>query len=800
MNHYGFRLLPIFLFTLFFSTLSAQTGRDLLPPKLGLCLSGGGAKGLAHIGLLRMMDSLGIVPDYITGTSMGSIMGGLYAIGYSGDQLKEMALKADWPVLLSNKLPLPDINIEEKDEYGRYMVETPFIRGRLRVPRGFIEGQALQEYLIGLTFAARHIHSFDNFPIPFRCLASDIKTGKSVLLTEGSLPDALRASMAIPLFFTPVERDSLLLVDGGLHRNFPVKEVIDMGATKVIGSYTGFRLLNPDELGDGSKFIMQSIALMMSNSTEEDKKLCDMWVNNELPNLYSNNFDPKSVRAIIEGGEANARAMLPQLQKIADWQHPQNVCPKRSVLITDTTFLPVKSVEVNDKNARAAVLIKRKFGIEPNEYYGQADVKHGLNQLYGSLFFNKVSMNVDTADNGKSSIIRLRAHESAKAVFKFGAHYDTDDAAGILINGTFRNFIGYNSRLVVTADFAEHPKTHIRYYQFIGPNARYRWTFDGLFDRSLHNDFLFIKASEGRIKSRDKYINSYQKLAVSGQFIYNKSTLFFLELHRINDATKPQRDPRNNPIPNEISFLKNQSSQRGIAIGGLRNTLNAVFFPIKGEQLSGEIKLGLGHNSEFTTYQYKDSTKTGIKNQIITSHNQSYIRYRLDEQRYIPLSQNWSLGLQASLGAGFSLNKNKDKANLLDNPETFYIGGSTLYDRDNTLAFIGLRKAEIEFSQCLQFGVSGQYHLGKSFYFGPSTNIGRFSDSHKQFYTRLWDWQFVKDISDPIKIQAAQPTHILGYGLNMGYLSKIGPVNLLIHSNTFTHSWYAFFSFGFKMP
>lgn len=798
MNRYSFKLLHILLFTLFFTSIKAQKNFNGLPPKLGLCLSGGGAKGLAHIGLLRMLDSLDIVPDYITGTSMGSIMGGLYSIGYSGDELKAMALNADWSALLSSKLPLPDINIEEKDEYGRYMVETPLINGKLKLPRGFIEGQALQEYLLGLTFAARHIRKFDSLPIPFRCLGADIKTGKPVLLTEGSLSEAMRISMAIPLFFTPIERDSYLLVDGGLSRNFPVKEVFDMGATKVIGSYTGFRVLRPEELGDGSKIILQSIGLLMSSAPEGDKKMCDVWINNELPGLYSTNFDYANVLAIIEGGEANARAMLPELQKIADWQHPQNVCPKRYILKDDTTHLPLKSIEIHEDNAKTAVLIKQKFAIKPQQLYTDTDIKRGLNQLYGSLFFNKISVNVDTADNTTSSTIRLRAFESAKSVFKFGAHYDTDDAAGIIINGTFRNFLGYNSRLVATIDFAERPKAHLRYYQFVGAEARFRWTLDGLFERSVHNDFLFIKASEGLIKSRDKYLNTYFKSAIGGQFIADKNTLFFLEMRAINDATKPQRDPRNIPVPDEVNFLKNQSTHYGFVVGGLRNTLNAVFFPTKGQRLSGEIKLGLGHNAEFTTYQYIDSTKKGKETEIITSNNQSYIRYRLDEQHWIPLSRNWSLGLQASLGAGFSLNKNK--TNLLDNPETFYIGGSNLFERDNTLTFMGLRKAEIEFSQCLIFGVSGQYHLGKSFYLTPTANIGRFSDSHKQFYTRLWDWEFVKDITDPIEIQAVQPTHILGYGLNLGFMSKIGPVNLMLHSNTFTHSWYMFFSFGFKMP
>ena len=791
------------LFFLSFLTIFhsiAQSTKADKEPKLGLALSGGGAKGLAHIGLLRLLDSLDIQPDYITGTSMGSIIGALYSIGYSGDELKSIAINTDWKGLLSNKLPFKDINIEEKDEYGRYLLEMPLSKGRLKLPKGFIEGQVLQEYFIGLTFAARHIRHFDNLPIPFRCLATDIITGKSVLLTEGSLAEAMRTSMAIPLFFTPVQKDTFLLVDGGLLRNFPVKEVVDMGATKVIGSYTGFRVLHPDELSDGGKIVLQSIGLSLANMPVEDQKLCNVWVNNELPGLYSTNFD--DVRAIIERGEANARAMLPQLKKIAEWQHANGIRPKRRLLKTDLTAFPLKSLEIHPDNAASAILIQQKFGLQINQPYTVADIKHGLNQLYGSRFFEKIIVDIDSTTDGKASIIQLHAQKSPQSVLKLGLHYDTDDAAGILLNGTFRNLLANNSRLIITTDLSENPKAHAQFYQFIGAKARFRWTLDGLFERTLHNDFLFIKASQGTIKSRDKYHNTYLKAAIGTQFIANKNTLLFAEMRLINDFTIPRRDPRNIPVPDEVSFLKNESKQFGFAIGGLQNTLNEVFFPTRGQRLSSEIKLGFGHNSEYTTYVYNDSLKIGTQSEIVTSRNQAYIRYRIDEQRWIPLSKKWSLGIQAALGAGFSLNKhlpqNRPDTIPLDNPETFYVGGTDISERDNTLSFIGLRKAEIEFSQYMRLGISGQYHLAKHFYLSPSVNIGRFSDNYKAFFSNIFDWDLRKDNSDPIVLQALTPTHILGYGLNLGYQSKIGPVNLLVHSNTFTHSWYVFFSFGYK--
>jgi NTE family protein len=235
------------------------------------------------------------------------------------------------------------------------------------LPKGFIEGHTLHEFLIRLIFPARQITNFDSLPIPFRCVATDINTGNAVLLTHGSLTEALRASMAIPLIFTPAELDNKLLIDGGLVRNFPVKEVIDMGATKVIGSYTGFRNLLPEEMGDGLKIALQSINLALADVSKADKELCDVMINNELPGVYSNNF--KDVRVIIKAGEENARAMLPQLQKIVDWQRAHGIKPKVRRLTLEKTLIPMQSLDINPENMNLKVMMMRNFGIEINQIY-----------------------------------------------------------------------------------------------------------------------------------------------------------------------------------------------------------------------------------------------------------------------------------------------------------------------------------------------------------------------------------------------------------------------------------------------
>ncbi|MCD4683849.1 MAG: patatin-like phospholipase family protein, partial [Bacteroidales bacterium] len=226
-------------------------------PKIGLVLSGGGAKGIAHIGILKAMEKEGIRPDYITGTSMGSIIGGLYALGYSADQLDTIIRQIDWGEALSNNIQLQYIAYEEKEYYNRYLIELPFENGKLKLPSGVIHGQMLGEMLARYAWPAKDYTSFDEFPIPFRCVATDVGTGKPIVFSEGSLAMAMRASMAIPTAFTPVDLDSTLAVDGGVVNNFPVEEVIEMGADIVIGVSVGDGLIPAKELSGMTDILFQ---------------------------------------------------------------------------------------------------------------------------------------------------------------------------------------------------------------------------------------------------------------------------------------------------------------------------------------------------------------------------------------------------------------------------------------------------------------------------------------------------------------------------------------------------------------
>src|SRR5688572_20433101 len=195
MNHklYALRASTLISwFLLFFSVTHSQSQR----PKIGLTLSGGGAKGLAHIGILKALDSAGIKVDYITGTSMGSIIGGLYAIGYTSADIEKIAMKTDWDEMLTNQSSLRSIVMEEKEEYSKYAIELPCVNNGFKLPSGFVESEELWLKFADLFFPVYNIKDFSKFNIPFNCISADIETGEAVVSDSGEIVTAVRSSMA----------------------------------------------------------------------------------------------------------------------------------------------------------------------------------------------------------------------------------------------------------------------------------------------------------------------------------------------------------------------------------------------------------------------------------------------------------------------------------------------------------------------------------------------------------------------------------------------------------------------------
>jgi len=239
-------------------------------PKVALVLSGGGAKGIAHIPLLQAMDSLGIVPDLIVGNSMGSVVGGLYAIGYSGNEIESLTKKAQWESLIGGKLSLNNVSNEEKSEFNQYLINASIVNKKIKINPFILSDQNLRTFLSSLTYPVYNIKDFDSLPIPFRAIATDIVAGKEVVLRSGSLALAMRASMSIPAVFSAVPYDNTLLIDGGVLNNFPVDVAKKLGADFIIGSDVGNGMLPIERLDNLQALLFQS-GMIASNIKNPEK-------------------------------------------------------------------------------------------------------------------------------------------------------------------------------------------------------------------------------------------------------------------------------------------------------------------------------------------------------------------------------------------------------------------------------------------------------------------------------------------------------------------------------------------------
>ena len=272
MKYLSIPLLFVLFWTLGLRNIQAQETKK---PKIAVVLSGGGAKGVAHIPLLQTLDSLGIVPDLIVGTSMGSLVGGFYAMGYSGDSIADITRNANWDKLLGGKTLLKDVGVEEKSEFGRYLLTLDVKNGKPKTSSAIINDQYLREFFANLTYPVYRINEFDNLPIAYRAVATDIVNGEEVVIKDGSLALAMRASMSIPSVFQPVPYKDVLLVDGGIVNNFPVDVAKAWGADIIIGSDVGGGMKLKEELEGFASILFQS-AMLISNKKTQSQAMCDI--------------------------------------------------------------------------------------------------------------------------------------------------------------------------------------------------------------------------------------------------------------------------------------------------------------------------------------------------------------------------------------------------------------------------------------------------------------------------------------------------------------------------------------------
>lgn len=454
--------------------------------KVGLVLGGGGAKGVSHIGVLKVLEEAGIPIDYIAGTSMGAIVGGLYAIGYSATEIDSMVASQDWQLLLSDRVKRDNLTFPEKENSERYVISLPFgIEKKDRLVGGMIKGQNLQNLFSNLTIGYHDSVDFNSFPIPFACVAVNLVDGKDFVFRKGSLPIAMRASMAIPAAFTPVKLDSMVLVDGGLNNNYPADVVKTMGADIVIGVDLGTSdLKNLQHLNSTIGVVGQIVALHGYEKYVHNTEITDLLIRPNTSPYNSASFTTAALDTLIMRGEEAARKQWNELltlkEKIGSDSISTNTHSKAIVLKPHDSFL-IRKIYFEGADPRDEKWLLQISQLKENSWISLQKLHHAMSILIGTNAYSNVSYKL-TGEDARD--LHLIVEPKSASAVNVGLRFDSEEIIAVLLNGTFDYHTKFHSRFSVTGRVGKKTYGRVDYSIERNPlrnlNLSYKFTYQDL--------------------------------------------------------------------------------------------------------------------------------------------------------------------------------------------------------------------------------------------------------------------------------------------------------------------------------
>ena len=517
-------------------------------PTVGLVLAGGGARGLAHLGVIKLMEEMGIPVDVVTGTSMGGLVGGLYALGYKHDQLDSLVRAIEWPIMMSDNVPDEYVRFKTRQYRDKYIIRIPhhyddedlavrlkneriadkmaaesghnsadmlnesISRMGLGMPDGFLYGLNVRNMLSSVSVGYQDSISFADLPIPYACVATDLYAMTPKYWTSGSITDALRSTMAIPFYFRAVRQNGEVLLDGGMRNNFPVDLARTMGADIIIGSDMSIhRELN--ELNSPVDFLLQTITLLASSANGPAREILtqgkNFGVHHELKGYTMLSFDDASVDDIIDQGYKNALAHKEEFEAVAACVAGKT---NSAVVASHPAALNLAQtkVKVGDVRFRGIKEREKRWILHSKDYpadgmYDRAIIERMLNSIYGSNAFESVTYHLEGAEEPYTLVFDCQKGQTND--FAVGIRADTDETVAIALRyglGTRRLTgmrmtadlkLGSNPSLVV--DWGTKSRIGLPSYGIVGrmglTNATVGWTGDT-------HEQLFYTAVDGYLE------------------------------------------------------------------------------------------------------------------------------------------------------------------------------------------------------------------------------------------------------------------------------------------------------------
>lgn len=687
-----------FILFLFFETLLFQKNvfsqqQDSIPvatrPKLGLVLSGGGAKGFAHVGALKVFEEAGLHFDYIGGTSIGSIIGGLYAIGYSPEMMDDMIRSQNWDRMLTDRIPRRYIPIEERYNAERFIATFPVSQKKVQLRSSFYKGHLINLLLARLTNQVYRIDDFNNLPTPFLCVATDLETGKAIVQENGILHQRIKASMSIPGYFAPMKIDNKVLVDGGLANNFPVDEIRQKGADIIVGITLKSDLHKGDQLNSAAQILDQIISLSIKNDAEEQTN--DIYIQPDLKDYNMMSFNDYD--SLIAIGERAARAVYPELKKLADSLNAIEAYDSIRKRTTPLDSIYVSVVQYSGLKRVSRSFVEGTLQIMPRSYVTIDELEEGLMRLYGCGFFSDVDYHFIPDYNGAILVINLVEQEVA--TLGVGIHYDSDYHVALLLNGTFKNLLSKGSRLFIDLSLGENPLFSASFISDKGKKLGLGVKFTGFslkFDqydkKIIDNSF---KASQYKLDVFFQATNKdTRRLRIGSQFEY----IQFISM--ITPAESDKYKPY-------VNFFVNYFSDR----------LNHTCFSTRGTtfEVTGRFIVPI--------IRKKNEEGANYENAIVVRAN---------------FMQNIPITRRNTLKVGFNLGLTIGNG-IPPYHHQFMLGGqSTLGYFDSFVPFAGMRFIEKTGNQMSVGNLAWQYRASKNLYLTLKVDTGYIEDSFSEVF------------------------------------------------------------------
>lgn len=678
--------------------------------KIGLVLAGGGAKGVAHIGVLKVLEENGIPIDYISGTSMGALIGALYSIGYSASELDSLVRSQNWVTLLSDKVNWKDRSQFYKMYGNVYSISLPMGVNRtnnkrtIEIPKGFIKGQNVMNLFSELTIGYHSPQSFDSLPIPFACVAADISTGQPYIFREGVLIDAMRASMSIPGAFDPVNyKDSILLVDGGIVNNFPVDVAIEMGADITIGVDldNGFK---PKEKINNIIDIFEQLNEMLGYETHsKNVELVDLHLHPDLHNYTMASFTNEAVDSMIALGEKCARNHIDQLLALkeqAGYQVTDNAAHKQSHKLKESDTLTIHRIDYHGVDKGDLKWLQKIIKLKDSTHITIGDVRNASKKIYATGNYSQVLYSLE-GENPYNLNFNLQRRPPRS--INLGFRFDSEVYAALLINATIKTPRIQGIQLSISGRLGEDP------WGEIGVSFG-----DGFMNRAdigyriQYNDFHLYFEGKRLAQIINLHQKAYIKFANISRGAFNFQTGLRYEYYDYSNIVA-LREHINPQMHASGSYVSYQVSMQ-------YNSLESNTFPKKGSLL--KVNYDLLTNNFIHLYETSPAS--------IISYSGKHIFRITNSVKFIPQIQ------------GRIILKDFIKTPI---PYVNYIGGfeDSRYN-EQQISMPGIKSAEIAENSVMKINADIRYNIGRGHYAEVGASFLQSDDTFKDMIRSRGTW------------------------------------------------------------